>query len=88
MSELKFTMDNVVLFDGVCNLCNSSVDFIVRHERSNTLKFASLQSEVGKRIVRESGLEEVPDSILFYRGGKLYVRSTAVLMVAGFLSFP
>ena len=88
MSELKFTMDNVVLFDGVCNLCNSSVDFIVRHERSNTLKFASLQSKVGKRIVLESGLEEVPDSILFYRGGKLYVRSTAVLMVAGFLSFP
>jgi predicted DCC family thiol-disulfide oxidoreductase YuxK len=88
MNEPKFKLDNVVLFDGVCNLCNSSVDFIVSHERRDTLKFASIQSEVGKKIVKESGISEVPDSILFYTGGKLYVRSTAVLMVAGFLSFP
>lgn len=88
MSELKFKLDNVVLFDGVCNLCNSSVDFIVSHERRDTLKFASIQSDIGKKIVNESGISEVPDSILFYAEGKLYVRSTAVLMVAGFLSFP
>ncbi|MFT7230550.1 MAG: putative DCC family thiol-disulfide oxidoreductase YuxK [Bacteroidia bacterium] len=88
MNESKFRLENVVLFDGVCNLCNSSVDFIVSHERRDTLKFTSIQSEIGKKIVKESGISEVPDSILFYTGGKLYVRSTAVLMVAGFLSFP
>jgi predicted DCC family thiol-disulfide oxidoreductase YuxK len=88
MSESKFSVDNVVLFDGVCNLCNSSVDFILSHERNDKLKFASLQSEVGERIVKEANLLEVPDSILFYRRGKLYVRSTAVLLVAGYLSFP
>jgi predicted DCC family thiol-disulfide oxidoreductase YuxK len=43
---------------------------------------------MGKIIIKESGISVVPDSILFYTGGKLYVRSTAVLKVAGFLSFP
>ena len=81
-------LDNVVLFDGVCSLCNVSVDFIVCHERGNKLKFASLQSEVGERIIDIAGISEVPDSILFYTNGKLLVRSTAVLKVAGYLSFP
>ncbi|MGB0850662.1 MAG: thiol-disulfide oxidoreductase DCC family protein [Bacteroidia bacterium] len=81
-------IDDVVLFDGVCTLCNSSVDFIVRHEKGDRLLFASLQSDVGKQIIANSGLDEVPDSILFYTDKELYSKSTAVLKIAKHLSRP
>lgn len=81
-------MNNVVLFDGVCSLCNASVDFIMRHEKGDTLKFASLQSEIGKRIVADSTMKYVPDSILFYTDGVLLTESSAVLRIAKFLKAP
>ena len=59
-------MNNIVLFDGVCNLCNRSVDFIIRNEKSDKLQFASLQSDVGKSIVNKSGLDEIPDSVMLF----------------------
>ena len=78
----------MVLFDGVCSLCNASVDMIVRNENGNALKFASLQSDVGKEVIAKSGLENVPDSILFYSEGTLYAESDAVLHVVRFLRVP
>lgn len=80
--------NNVVLFDGVCSLCNASVDFIIRHEKGDKLTFASLQSDVGKAILEKSGVEVIPDSILLYNDGKLLVESTAVLCIARFLKRP
>ncbi|MEN8697375.1 MAG: DCC1-like thiol-disulfide oxidoreductase family protein [Bacteroidia bacterium] len=80
--------NNVVLFDGVCSLCNASVDFIIRHEKGDKLTFASLQSDVGKAIIEKSGVEVIPDSILLYNDGKLLVESTAVLCIARFLKRP
>jgi len=82
------TINNVVLFDGVCNLCNTSVDFLVRNEKGNALLFASLQSEVGQKLIERGEHKEVPDSILFYKDGVLYDRSNAVLRVSQFLRFP
>ncbi len=81
-------LNNIVLFDGVCNLCNSSVDLIITNENGNKLKFASLQSEVGRQIIARAKLEEVPDSILFYKDGKLSFKSKAVMEVSGFLKSP
>lgn len=83
-----FMIDNIVLFDGLCSLCNTSVDFIVRNEKDDILKFASLQSEVGKTIVQKSELKEVPDSILFYSKGVMYTESTAALHIAQYLKRP
>ena len=80
--------NNVVLFDGVCSLCNASIDFIIRHEKGDKLTFASLQSDVGKAILEKSGVEVIPDSILMYNDGKLLVESTAVLCIARFLKRP
>ena len=80
--------NNVVLFDGVCSLCNASIDFIIRHEKGDKLTFASLQSDVGKAIIEKSGVEVIPDSILLYNDGKLLVESTAVLCIARFLKRP
>lgn len=82
-------MPPVVLFDGVCNLCNASVDFIIRRDRKGRLRFAALQSEAAKAFLGNLNIpESQPDSILFYEEGKLYARSAAVLRIAAYLGFP
>lgn len=81
-------INNLVLFDGVCSLCNASVDSVMRKENGNALKFASLQSDIGKEIIKKCGLEQVPDSILFYSEGTLYAESDAVLQIVKFLKMP
>lgn len=78
----------VVLFDGVCNLCNSSVDFLVRNEKGNQLRFASLQSEIGQEIIATSKLDTIPDSILLYHKGELKYKSQAILSICKYLKFP
>ena len=88
MSVSEKSKVNVVLFDGVCNLCNGSVDFVIRHELKNTLKFASLQSEYGKEIIAKFNLEIVPDSILFFTDDQLYAKSGAVLRISQYLKNP
>ena len=90
----------VVLFDGVCSLCNAAVDFIVRHDPERRFKLASLQSEVGQALLMRYGLSEDPsDSIVLVEDGRAYLRSTAALRIAagldgalpllqGFLAIP
>lgn len=75
--------DNLVLFDGVCNLCTASVQFIIRHDRKAIFRFASLQSEIGKTICRSQGLDptEVQTFLVISRG-KALVRSDAAIEVA------
>ena len=74
--------DHILLFDGVCNLCNRTVGFIIRNDPAGIFKFASLQSEKGQEILKLYGLpEDQINFIIFIREGKLYKRSTAVLLV-------
>ena len=80
--------NNVVLFDGVCNLCNTSIDFIVRNEKENHLLFASLQSDVGQEILASQNVKHIPDSIVYFTNGELHFKSEAVLTVAKHLNFP
>ncbi|MCL4143046.1 UNVERIFIED_CONTAM: hypothetical protein GTU68_057901 [Idotea baltica] len=71
---------NVVLFDGVCNLCNGFVNFIIDHDKENKFKFASLQSDFAKKLIdqRFSDLS----TVVFYDGDKFYQKSEAVLEIA------
>lgn len=78
----------VVLFDGVCNLCNTSVDFLVRNEKGSKLRFASLQSAMGQEIIATSKLDMIPDSILLYHKGELKYKSKAILSICKYLKFP
>ena len=72
----------LILFDGVCNLCNYSVDFIIRRDKKALFKFASLQSETGESILRENSLSTHQyDSFVLWEKGKLYRKSTAALRV-------
>src|SRR5438067_13913252 len=73
----------IVLFDGVCNLCNASVGFIVDRDRRGYFQFAALQSEVGQRLLASHGpLPATIDSVALLEGGRLYTRSRAALRIA------
>jgi predicted DCC family thiol-disulfide oxidoreductase YuxK len=73
----------LVLFDGVCNLCNRSVQTIVRHDRQARFRFASLQSPLGERLRNELGIDpKKVDSILLVEGDRWYQESDAALRIA------
>ena len=79
----------VILFDGICNLCNNAVQFVLKHDKKKLFRFASLQSDFGKSILIKYGLP--PDnfnSFVLILNGKAYTKSTAALSVAKMLSGP
>ena len=79
----------VVLFDGVCNLCNGSVRFVIERDPHKHFQFAPLQSETATTLI--AGTADplaMPDSIVLVDEGRLYVRSTAALRIARRLRFP
>ncbi|MEZ4916287.1 MAG: thiol-disulfide oxidoreductase DCC family protein [Chitinophagales bacterium] len=81
--------NNVVLFDGVCNLCNSSVQFIIKHDHKQVFKFSSLQSVFGQKILQQNNLNPTDfNSFIVLINGKLYQKSTGALKVAKQLNFP
>jgi len=70
----------ILLFDGVCNLCNGLVMFIIRKDNKARIKFASLQSVAGQSLLSESGLNrESIDTVVYLTDGKFKLRSSAVL---------
>lgn len=74
----------VILFDGVCNLCNSSVQFVLLRDSANYFQFASLQSDYGQKVLQENNLPiDDFNSFLLIENNKLYTQSTAALRVAG-----
>jgi predicted DCC family thiol-disulfide oxidoreductase YuxK len=83
----------IVLFDGVCNLCDHTVQFLLDRDPEGRFVFASLQSAEGKRVLAAAGHAPLhegadPDSIVLVEGGKAYERSTAALRIARRLGFP
>ena len=73
----------ILFFDGVCNLCNASVQFVIKRDKKSSLKFASLQSNKAKELLPERLTQEDNlESIVLYQGGQLFEKSTAALMVA------
>lgn len=72
-----------ILFDGVCNLCNASVQFIIRHDPKFIFKFTSLQSEAGQTMLNRFGLnQEKFHSVILVKNNKVYDRSRAALEIA------
>lgn len=72
----------IILFDGVCNLCNSSVQKVIKNDSKNIFKFASLQSDFGQRFLNENQLNsEEFDSIILIDGDKFYTSSDAALRI-------
>jgi len=73
-----------ILFDGICNLCNGFVQFIIKHDPAGRYQFASLQSEVGQALLAQYGVKAAttnPESVLLVTKGRVYSHSTAVLHI-------
>ena len=79
----------VLLFDGVCTLCDASVQFVIDHDPASTFRFASLQSDVGKQLALDYGVDVgALDTLVLIDGGRAFVRSEAVLRAASRLGRP
>ena len=79
----------VVLFDGVCNLCNGTVDFLVRRDRNMRLRYAALQSDSGRRLMAFAGLDPMAlASIVLIENQGALQQSAAVLRIAALLPAP
>jgi predicted DCC family thiol-disulfide oxidoreductase YuxK len=76
----------IVVFDGECNLCNRSVQFIIKRDARGVFEFAPLQWAVSRRIIADKPTNS--DSVLLLEDGKLFARSDAVLRIARRLRFP
>lgn len=70
----------VILFDGVCNLCTGSVQFVLKRDKEKKFTFASLQSTTGQKLLSQFNLpNDTFNSFILYQDGKMYTRSTAAL---------
>jgi predicted DCC family thiol-disulfide oxidoreductase YuxK len=78
-----------ILFDGVCNLCNGFVQFVIRHDAAGQFRFAALQSEAARALLAAHGqlltpaAQADPTSVLLVADGRVYSHSAAVLRIAG-----
>lgn len=75
-------MDRIILFDGVCNLCNSSVQFIINRDPHANFQFASLQSEIGQKYLKQYGFDQAFNSFILIENEKVYMKSNAALRVS------
>ena len=75
----------VLLFDGVCNLCNSAVQWVIERDREGRFDFASLQSDAARRelvrVMTTEEIDELPDSMVLIDSGGVHVRSAAALRI-------
>ena len=79
----------MVLFDGVCNLCNASVQFIIARDPAAHFNFAALDSTAARRVLGQGAASgALPDSVVLVENGRIYTRSTAALRIARWLRFP
>ena len=89
MKHEEINQQKIILFDGVCNLCNGSVTFILERERKPIFHFASIQSETGKELLEWCGLpKDYSQAIVFIENGKIRLGSTAALKIAQHLASP
>ncbi|NKQ41808.1 MAG: DUF393 domain-containing protein [Sulfurovum sp.] len=80
---------DIVLFDGICNLCNTWGKFIVKHDLDNRFRLLSIQSNEGQEILRHFGYpDDYLESIILITGGQSYEKSEAVLAIMAKMKYP
>jgi predicted DCC family thiol-disulfide oxidoreductase YuxK len=83
---MTFPDKPLILFDGVCNLCNGSVQFVIKHDKESKFLFTSLQSDKGQEILKHLGLKtDNFDTFILLDKGKIYTKSSGVLKEAAIL---
>ena len=83
----------IILFDGVCTLCNRSVHYVIKHDKKDVFRFVALQSELGQKILKHIGIanKNIDSIVLFQIGIVYYYKSTAIIEITkslqGFLNY-
>ncbi len=73
----------MLLFDGVCNLCNASIQWVLKHDKKNRFRFAALQSDTGRMLLEGAGLSnEKLETVVLVDGDRFFTHSDAVLEIA------
>ena len=79
----------IVLFDGICNLCNTSVRFLLAYNKKANLFFCPLQSAKAKEILKQlNWAEKAMDSVIFIEDDKVYIKSEAAFKISKHLTYP
>ena len=80
----------LILFDGVCNLCNASIQYVIKHDKKNIFLFTPLDSEIAKHVIKTYQIDSSTiDSIILYEPTKgVKIKSSAALQIASKLGFP
>lgn len=79
---MNLSFYSILLFDGLCNLCNGAVNFILKRDKDGKFKFASLQSEIGNKLCKQHNIDTNDvDSIILIKNDKVYIKSAAVLEI-------
>jgi len=85
----NFENKSIIIFDGVCNLCNASVNFVIKNDKKEQFLFASFQSDAAKEILLHFNLKNLNGgTVILVEGQKVYEKSTAVLKIAKRLDGP
>lgn len=74
-------MSAIILFDGICNFCNSNVQFIIKRDPHGYFKFASLQSNIGQKLLKKYGIQNDMDSFVLIENNHYYLKSSAAIRV-------
>lgn len=87
LGKLPDSDQPILLFDGVCNLCNGFVQFIIRHDAQQIFRFSSLQSGTGRGVLQyiADNVGPVPDSLILLYKGHYYTKADAALKIARLL---
>ena len=79
---------HIILFDGICNLCNGAVNFILKRDKRKQFQFVALQSEKGEELFAKSEIAPETDSIILILNNQVYTESDAAIEIAKLLSAP
>jgi predicted DCC family thiol-disulfide oxidoreductase YuxK len=89
MNNEEIKRQKIILFDGVCNLCNGSVTFVLPREKSPIFSFASIQSSAGQELLEWWGFpKDYNQAVILFDHGRIYLGSTAALKIGQQLKFP
>jgi predicted DCC family thiol-disulfide oxidoreductase YuxK len=77
---------NIVLFDGICNLCNRTVSFLIKNDTNNLLHYTAQQNQAGIDIMHQYGIEAANKSVIFIKEDKVFYKSDAIIEISKLLT--
>lgn len=81
-------INSIVAFDGVCNLCNGAVNFLIKHDKKRQFHYVALQNKTGKELLRKFQVPKETDSVILIKNDRMFTESDAALEIVRVLPYP